>query len=344
LFKKCFYYFLDRRYLNQNVYLILTLILVIYSNNLCFAASAPDFNRGYPNKLVRVVTGYSPGGSDVVLRIVCQKLSERMGQTFIIDYRPGASATIGSDLVAKSSPDGYTLLFISATFSITAATLQKLPFDSLKDFNPIAYIGAVPQILAVHPSLPVRNPKEFIEFAKSRPDKLDYSTAGAGGGYHLTTLLFSSQHGLRFNHIPYKGSSPAIMALMSGEVQFMFPNIIAISPYLGKDRLRALAIASESRSPLAKNIPTFAEAGVTPLKEGTWYGILAPIGTPSAVVTKLNHEISSVIQLKEVKENLEKIGVIISPMNTPEQFSDLIKADITKWDKVVKQYSNLKFD
>jgi tripartite-type tricarboxylate transporter receptor subunit TctC len=305
---------------------------------------AQDTARAYPAKVVRVVMGFSPGGSDVVTRIITQRLSEKLGQPFVIDYRPGATSTLGSDIVAKSAADGYTLLFATGTFTITAVTFPKLPYDVVKDFAPIASIGAVPMVLTTHPSLPVNTVKEFIAFAKARPGQLDYASAGAGGGYHLSTLLFATQHGLRVNQVPYKGSNPGVIALIGGEVQFMFPNLIAVSPHIGKGRLKALAIAHEARSPLAPDLPTMAEAGVRDFREGTWYGFLAPRATPANIVSLLNQEMAAALQLKETRDNLARIGVFASTLTTPEQFSNLIKADIAKWDKLLKTAGKLELE
>jgi len=300
------------------------------------ATQAEEGIKNYPAKAVKVVIGYPPGGSDATARLVTQRLSEKLGQPFVIDYRPGAAATLGTDWVAKSPADGYTLLFASGTFTISSAMNAKLPYDILKDFAPIAFVGVVPMVLSTHPSLPVHSVKEFIAFARARPGQLDYSTTGAGGGYHLSTLVFASQHGLKFNHVPYKGSSPALIALMGGEVHFMLPNLVTLLPYLGSGRLRALGIASESRSTLAPQLPTIAESGVMPLREGTWYGFLAPSATPRAVVNFLNQEIMQALQTREVHENLTKLGVFIASQDSPENFSAFIRADKKKWQRLMK--------
>ncbi len=238
--------------------------------------------------------------------------------------------------MAKAAPDGYTLLFATGTFTITAVTMPKLPYDVVKDFVPISYLGAVPMVLATHSSLPVRSVKEFIAFAKARPGQLDFASAGAGGGYHLSTMVFAAQHGLRVSHVPYKGSNPAVIGLIGGEVQFMFPNLVALMPYLGTGRLRALGIASEARSPLAPDLPTMEETGVQPLREGTWYGMLAPRGTPANIINTLNQEITAALQSKDIRGNIARLGIFVSTQYAPEQFASLIRADIAKWEKVVK--------
>jgi tripartite-type tricarboxylate transporter receptor subunit TctC len=309
------------------------------------STSAPqDSVQTYPVRAVRIVLGYSPGGSDVVTRMIMQRLSEKLGQPFVIDYRPGASATVGTDVVAKSVADGYTLLFATGTFAITAVTFQKLPYDTIRDFAPIAFIGSVPMVLATHPSLPVTSVKEFIAFAKARPGLLDYSSAGSGGGYHLSTLVFAAQTGIRVTHVPYKGSNPAVTALISGEVQFMFPNLIAALPHVRTGKLKALGIASAERSPLAPDLPTMHESGVPSFREGTWYGVLAPRGTPSSVITLLNQEIAAALQTKSIRESLEKLGIVVSAVSTPADFSNLIRSDIEKWDRVLKAAGNPAID
>jgi tripartite-type tricarboxylate transporter receptor subunit TctC len=303
-----------------------------------------DTTRAYPARVVRVVLGYSPGGADVVTRQITQRLSEKLGQPFVIDYRPGASAVLGTDVVAKAAADGYTLLFATGTFTITAVTFPKLPYDTVRDFAPIAYIGSVPMVLATHPSLPVRSVREFIAFAKARPGQLDYASAGTGGGYHLSTLVFAAQSGIRVTHVPYKGSNPAVIALIGGEVQFMFPNLIAILPHLGTGKVRALGIASEERSSLAPDLPTMAEAGVRAFREGTWYGLLAPRGTPSSIVNLLNQEIAAALQARDIRDNLGRLGVFVSTLSTPGQFANLIRSDIEKWDRVLKAAGNPAID
>lgn len=309
------------------------------------ATGAPQASaHAYPTRVVRVVIGFPPGSSDVVARLIMQRLSEKLGQPFVMDYRPGATATLGTDVVAKSVADGYTLLFATGTFAITAVTFPKLPYDTLKDFAPIAAIGSVPMVLATHPSLPVRSVKEFVAFAKARPGQLDYSSAGSGGGYHLSTLVFAMQNGLRVTHVPYKGSNPAVTALMSGEVHFMFPNVIASFPHLRTGRIRGHAIASEARSPLAPDLPTMSEAGFPAFREGTWYGFLAPRGAPAGVIALLNQEITAALQTRDVRDSLVKLGVFVSTLSTPEQFSNLIRSDIAKWDKVLKAAGNPAID
>lgn len=303
------------------------------------AAAAPD--RAYPHKPVRVVIGFAPGGSDIVARPMLQRFHEKLGQPFVIDFRPGASATLGADIVAKAAPDGHTLLFAAATFALTAVSYPKLPYDTVRDFSPVAFIGSIPFVLTIHPSLPIKTVKDFVALAKRRPGELHYSSAGPGSLYQVAGLLFASETGVRVVHVPYKGTGPAIVALFTGEVQFAFPNLVAVSPHLSAGRLRALAVGSAQRSPLAPDIPTMAEAGVPRFDAGTWYGLIAPRGTPQSAIDILNRETLSYIQSPDAREKLQALGLVPSALTTPEEFGKLILGDIEKWRGAIKGAGNL---
>lgn len=302
------------------------------------AASTPE---RYPTKPVRVVIGFAPGGSDIVARPMLQRFQERLGQPFVIDFRPGASATIGADIVAKSPPDGYTLLFSAATFALTAVSYPKLPYDTVRDFTPVSFIGSIPFVLSVHPSLPVKSVKEFIALAKRRPGELHYSSAGPGSLYQVAGLLFAKEADIRVVHVPYKGTGPAIVALMTGEVQFAFPNLVAVSKHAAAGRVRALAIGSPKRSPLAPDLPTMTEAGMPKFDAGTWYGWIAPRGTPAQVVETIHRETTAYLQSSDGRERLEALGLVPSALATPEDFGRLILADIEKWRGAIKGAGNL---
>jgi tripartite-type tricarboxylate transporter receptor subunit TctC len=290
---------------------------------------------GYPSRAVRIIVPFPPGGSDVPARMLGQKLAEKLGQPFVIDNRPGAAGTLGTDIVAKASPDGYTLLFATASFPVTAVVFKKLPFDPIKDFTAIGSVGSVPFVLATHPSLPAHSVKQFIALAKARPGQLNYGSPGSGSIGHLANVLFAQRTGIQITHVPYKGTGPAVTALLIGEIQFMMPNLIGALPHVHAGKLRALAVASAQRSPLALEIPTMAEVGVAGVEMGTWYGVLAPRGTPQAVIQLLNREIMALLQTKTLRDQLATRGVV-PDLSTPEQFSAFIRAEMEKWGSVVR--------
>lgn len=290
---------------------------------------------GYPSRGVRIIVPFPPGGSDVTARMLGQKLAEKLGQPFVIDNRPGAAGTLGTDIVAKAPPDGYTLLFATASFPVTAVVYKKLPFDPINDFAAIGSVGSVPFVLVTHPSLPAHSVREFVALAKARPGQLNYGSPGAGSIGHLAHLLFAKRTGIQTIHVPYKGTGPAVTALLIGEIQFMMPNLVGALPHVHAGKLRALSVASAQRSPLAPAIPTMAESGLAGVEMGTWYGLLAPQGTPQPVIQMLNREIVALLQTKALRDQLATRGVV-PEISTPEEFSAFIRAEIDKWSGVIK--------
>jgi tripartite-type tricarboxylate transporter receptor subunit TctC len=290
---------------------------------------------GYPLRAVRVIVPFAPGGSDVAARLLGQRFGEKLGQSFIIDNRPGAAGTLGTDIAAKAAPDGYTLLFATASFAVTAVVFRKLPFDPIKDFAAIGAVGSVPFVLVTHPSLPVNSVRQFVALAKSRPGELNYGSPGAGGIGHLAHVLFGKRTGIQITHIAYKGTGPAVTALLTGEIQFMMPNLIGALPHVNAGKLKALGVASAQRSPLAPDIVTMAESGATDVEMGTWYGLLAPRGTPQSVIQLLNRELVVLLQTKAFRDQLATRGVV-ADITTPDQFSAFIRAEMNKWGSVVK--------
>ena len=287
----------------------------------------------YPNRPIRVVIQFPPGGSDTVARILCQKMGESLGQQFVIDNRPGAAGVIGANIVAKAAPDGYTTLFATASFAVTAAFSKKLPYDSIKDFDSIGFIGSQPFILVVHPSLPVNSVKEFIAFAKTQPQ--NFVSAGTGGIGHLTHELFNSMTGIKGTHVPYKGTGPMVTALIAGEVAVGMPNISGVWGQVRAGKLKALGVSSLKRTAFAPELPTIAEMGVPGFESGTWYAFTSPRGTPSAAINVLNREMASALK-SDVREKLAAIGVDVAP-STPKEFSDYMRAEIAKWSKIIKE-------
>jgi len=293
--------------------------------------------ENYPSKPIKMIVPFSVGGTtDILARIIGQELTKAWGQQVIIDNRPGAGGNIGADLVAKSAPDGYTLVMGTVgTHAINASLYKKMPYDTVKDFAPITLVAAVPNVLVVHPAVPAKSVKELIEYAKANPGKLSFASSGNGTSVHLSGELFKAMAGVSMTHIPYKGSAPAIIDLMGGQVQLMFDNMPTALPHVKAGRLRALAVTSAKRSPAMPDLPTIAEAGVAGYEAESWFGVLAPAGTPSAIVTKLNGEIVRILGLPEIKERLLSQGA--EPVgNSPEQFAAHITAEMAKWGNVVK--------
>ncbi len=289
----------------------------------------------YPAKLVRVVIPWPAGGGvDSVGRLVMQKLSEAMGQQFMIDNRPGAAGTIGANVVAKAPGDGYTLMVHSTTHIGNASFYKKLPYDTLKDFVPIALICSQPGVLAVHPSLPAKSVKEFIALAKARPGEILYASSGNGGSYHLSMALFISMTGINIVHVPYKGGPPAVTAIVSGETQAILATIAVVRAHIPA-KLRPLAVSSASRIKLYPDLPTISEAGVPGYEMSPWIAVSAPAGTPKNIIGQLNAEINKSLKLPDVAQNLSSQA--FEPwISTPEEFGAQVKADYEKYATLVK--------
>lgn len=304
----------------------------------CAIFPGAAYGQGYPSKPIRLIVPFSPGGGlDSVARLLGQKLSTGFGQQVIVDNRPGAGGRIGTVLVAQSAPDGYTLLVVGGSVLITAPALYpKLPYDPLKDFSHISLLASATYVLAVHPSVPVNSVKKLIALAKSKPGRLNYSSPGGGSIAHLAAELLSSMAGVKMVHIPYKGSAPGTIALISGETDLMFSNIVPVVPAIKGKRLRPLAITSLKRSPLLPDVPTMSESGLPGFEAEQFYGLLAPAGIPRNIVKRLNEEVVTVMQSPEIKNRL--LGDGAQPVgSTPEEFEKLIRTEISKWRKVIKE-------
>jgi tripartite-type tricarboxylate transporter receptor subunit TctC len=304
------------------------------------SAAAAD----YPTRAIRMVVPFPAGGTtDILGRIAGQKITEALGQQVIIDNRGGAGGNIGTELVAKSPPDGYTLLTDpGSTLTINPHAYSRLGFDPVKDFAPITILAEVPNILEVHPALPVKNVKELIALAKSKPGQLNYASTGAGQSTHLSMELFKSMAHIDINHIPYKGSAPALVDLIGGQVTVMFDNMPTSLPHVRAGKLRALAVSTTRRSFALPQLPTVAESGLPGFEVSVWFAVLAPAATPRDIVQKLNAVLVKALQSPDVKQRLAEQGA--EPVgNTPEQFSATIQRDLAKWAKVVKD-ANVKLD
>jgi tripartite-type tricarboxylate transporter receptor subunit TctC len=297
-------------------------------------ASAQDA-KAYPSRVVRVVIGYPPAGAvDIMGRIMAARLSEALGQQFIVENRPGASQNIAAELVARATPDGYTLLHTSSALGINATLYPKLNYHPVKSFAPVAVFSQAPNLLVVHPSLPVITVRDFIALAKKNPGKLNFA-APVGTTQHLSGELLKLLTGVQMTHIPYKGSAPALTALISGEVDFAFNNITSVHPLLQQNRLKALAVTSKNRSLVLPNVATMIESGVKDFEVAAWYGYLAPAGTPPAVVTKLNATIQSIAGSSDFKQQMAKLGAD-AIVQSPQYFSDFLEQEIVRWQAAVK--------
>jgi len=290
----------------------------------------------YPVKPVRLISPSSAGGgSDIIARIVAPKLSERLGQQVIVENRPGAGTLIGTEFVTKAAPDGYVLLLGIATLAINPALVKKIPYDAVRDLAAITQIAASPNILVVHPSVPVRTVKELIAFARARPGQLSYASAGVGTNPHMTMELFLSMTKLQMVHVAYKGSAPAVIDLIGGHVATMSATAITGIPQIRAGKLRGLGVSTAKRTAAAPELPTLHEAGVPGYEAAQWYGLLAPARTPPDVVKRLHAEMVHLLQLPDVKSRLAGDGA--EPVgDTPEQFTQFIRAETVKWAKVAR--------
>jgi len=293
--------------------------------------------QAYPSKVVRVVIPWPAGGSnDVVGRMVMQKLSESLGQQFVIDNRGGASGSIGADVVAKAAPDGYTIMVHSTTHVGNAHIYgKKLTYDTMKDFTGVGMLSAQPGVLTVHPSLPVKTTKEFIALAKSRPGQINYSSSGNGSAPHLQMALLISMSGINIVHVPYKGGAPQVTALMAGETQASFATVGTVIHHIRNGKLRPLGLGSTKPSKALPGVPTIAESGVPGYDMSPWIGVFAPAGTPKPVIDKLNSEINKALAVPDVIKNLENQALDPSP-STVDQFNATLKADYEKYGKLIK--------
>lgn len=298
-------------------------------------AGPASAQQEYPTKPIRIVVGVAPGGAtDILARVLGAKLGENLRQQVLVDNRPGANHIIGGQLTQKSAPDGYTVQVIPEGWVINASMYTKLPFDPVRDFSPIANMALVPNALVIHPSLPVRNVKQFITLARARPGQMNYGTSGVGAPSHMSAELLKVLARVEYTHVPYKGQALAVTALLGGELEFAFPTILASVGHIRSRRLVALGVTTAQRATALPDVPTIQEAGVPGYEVAGWYGVIGPAGMPQALVARLNREINAILKVPETREQLLTQGA--EPRTgTPEEFAATMANDVKKWQKVV---------
>ena len=299
--------------------------------------AAPVSSQSYPSRPIRVIVPFSPGGSsDVLARFLGPRLSNRLGQPVVVDNRPSGSGILGADIVAKSTPDGYTLLLVQAAHAANAQLFTRLPYDPIKDFAPITLVVSSPTGMFLHPAVPAKTVKEFIAHAKANPGKFNFGSAGPGSTPHLGAELFSSMTGIHMIHVPYKGAGPVITALLSNEVQFAFANLISTKVHWQAGRLRFIAHSGSRRLESLPDVPTIAESGVPGYEARGWLGYMAPRKTPRTIVDRLHREVTAVSSIPDVRQNFTSQGSDVV-VNTPEEFAKIIQADAEKWGAIGKR-------
>ncbi len=315
---------------------IVVAVLTVMAGAAAAQTTSTGSGQAYPAKPVRVISGFPPGsGADITARVIGVKLYEATGQQFFVDNRPGAGSNIAAEIAAKSPPDGYTLFIGTVANTINATLYSKLPFDFARDFAPVALATAAPNVLVVHPSVPVKSVKELVALAKSRPGQLNFASAGTGTAPHLSGELFNAMAGVKMTHVPYKGSPPAVLDLVAGSVDVMFSPASSVLPHVKSGRLRALAVTTAARLPSLPELPTVAESGLKGYETITWFGFVAPAKTPPAIVARLNAEIVKALALPDVRSQFELQGIEIVG-GTPERFADYIREEIAKWARVIR--------
>ena len=309
--------------------------IIRFSLAALLAAPLALHAQAWPTKQIRIIVPFTPGGfNDTFARILAQDLPKTLGQPVIVENRPGGGSVIGTELAAKSAPDGYTLFVGALPFSVVQS-LYKTSFDVTKDFAPITLAGVSDNMLVAHPSFPVNSVQELIKLAKEKPGRINYGSSGAGTSVHLCMELFKSMTGTFMTHIPYKGSAPVVADLIGGQVDVMFDNLPNVIQHVKAGRMKPLAVSGPKRSPLAPEVPNVVEAGVPGFEVTVWFGLLAPAGTPREIIQRLNAESTRIISSPEVTDKFVKQGVEPRP-GTPEQFGELVRTEVSRWAKVIK--------
>jgi tripartite-type tricarboxylate transporter receptor subunit TctC len=320
--------------------------LIVPALALACAAGAAQAQSAakYPVKPVRLIVPLAPGGNaDIVARAVAQQVGEQLGQNIVVENRPGSSAMVGTQYVAHSAPDGYTLLAIANTFAVVPSLVKSPGYDPQKDFAGVSLTCLVPQVLDVNPNLPVHSVKELIALAKAHPGQLSYASAGVGGTGHMAAELFSRQAGIKMLHVPYKGNSQAIVDVISGQVTMMFDQVSTSVPHIHAGKLRPLAVTSLKRSPLLPEVPTIAESGLPGFEDITFNGIVAPAGTPRAILTKLQGEIAKAVRVPDLHKRFIERGVELTASASPEEFTQYVRAEFEKKAKLARE-ANIRIE
>jgi tripartite-type tricarboxylate transporter receptor subunit TctC len=314
-----------------------SLAAVVFGASLASVACAQSATANYPDHAIKLVVGYAPGGgNDIAARLIAKELSAVLKQSVVVENRPGAGTNIGASYVARAAPDGYTLSLASSALAVNVTLYPKLDYDAVKDFAPIAIFAKAPNLLLVRKTLDVNSVKDLVAYAKKNPNKLNYSSSGSGSSQHLAAELFKTKAGITAAHIPYKGSAPALTAVLGGQADFTFINIPSSKQLIESGQVKALAITSDKRSPTVPNIPTMAEAGISDMDVATWYSILAPAGTPPEIVNKLNAAINQVASAPAFAKTMEELGT--EPMSgSPEYFAKFLAEEIVRWREIIQQ-------
>src|SRR5436305_1858922 len=308
------------------------LVAVALIAQVVFCSGADEF----PSKTVRVVVAYAPGGgNDLIARVLSKRLSETLGKTVFVDNRPGATGIIGTEMVAKSPADGYTLILADTPHVTNPYVYPNVQYDPIKDFEPISLVGSAPVVLAVYTKAPFQSLAEFVALAKSQPAKITMASGGTGTTSHFSGELFQMRTGTKLIHVPYKGNGPALADAVAGQIQCIFSPVAAAIPLVTSGRLRALAISSAKRAPSIPDVPTFDEEGIADYRVANWYGVLAPAGTPKSVVAVLNKEIGAAVQSPEVKARLDA-SLVDAATSTPDEFLTFLKAEAARWSQVIR--------
>lgn len=311
--------------------------LLIAAALACGATSATAADANFPTRPLRLVVGYAAGGAtDVLARLVAQKMGEALGQPVVIENRAGANSNVGAEAVARATPDGYTLYVYTIANTINATLYDKLAYDPAKDFEPVGMIARIPNVLVVNPKLPVKTVADYVRFAKESPSGVTFASSGSGSSIHLSGEIFRARSGANMLHVPYRGSAPAVSDLLGGQVQSMFDNTPSALPQIKGGKLRAIAVTSAQRTPLLPDVPTVAESGFPGFDVQSWFSIAAPAGTPKPVIDKLNAALNKALAGPEVRERMRDLAATPEP-GTPEQCRTVMLSEIKRWHDVVKQ-------
>jgi len=330
--------------LQETVMRVIRRCLVVFASMCTLSGLAATASaQAYPSRPVRFIVPFAPGGgTDILVRVVSPRLGELLGQQIVVDNRPGAGSQIGSEQVARATPDGYTLLVVDTAFAVNPSLYAKMPYNNEKDFSPISLMASAPVIMVVHPSVPVKTVKELVALAKARPAQMNFASGGTGSSTHLGVELLKSVAKIELVHIPYKGTGPAVADVLAGQVTMMFAGISSVKQHVNVGRMRAIAVTGDKRSPAMPEVPTFIEAGLKGVDSGTYWGLLGPAGMPRDAVTIMSDAVAKILRLPDISQRLVDLG--FDPIgSSPEQFAANIRSETEKWARVIKS-AGIKLD